>query len=128
MGIFFDQDWFDDRLKATGLTRASMARAAGMSIDEIEMVFSDRRELEGEEVHAIARVLSADPREIASRAGAPDPGEMAAVAPQPRQGPGMAVRAENPVTREMIAGIHERLDRLERLVELVIRKLDQQGR
>jgi len=128
MGIFFDQDWFDERLKATGLTRASMARAAGMSIDEIEMVFSDRRELEGEEVHAIARMLSADPREVASRAGAPDPGGMTTDAPQPRQGPGMAVRAESSVTREMIAGIHERLDRLERLVELVIRKLDQQGR
>ncbi len=128
MGIFFDQDWFDDRLKAAGLTRAAMARAAGMSIDEIEMVFADRRELESGEVHAIARALSADPREVASRAGAPDPGEMAAAPPLPRQGPGMAVRAENPVTREMIAGIHERLDRLERLVELVIRKLDQQGR
>jgi hypothetical protein len=127
MGIFFDHDWFDDRLKASGLTRASMAQAAGMTIDEIEMVFSDRRELEGGEVHAIARILASDPREIADRAGASDPGEMAMSAPPPplRGGPGMTVRAEAPVTREMIAGIHERLDRLESLVELVIRKLDQ---
>jgi hypothetical protein len=29
MGIFFDQDWFDARLKAAGLTRGSMAQAAG---------------------------------------------------------------------------------------------------
>jgi hypothetical protein len=28
------------------------------------------------------------------------------------------------VTREVIAGIHERLDRLERLLEMVIAKLD----
>ena len=57
MGIFFDQDWFDGRLEQAGLTRAAMARVTGMTIDEIEMVFSDRRELEGPEIHAIARVL-----------------------------------------------------------------------
>ena len=45
---------------------------------------------------------------------------------RPSRGAGMEVRHEAPVTREMIAGLHERLDRLERLVELVIRKLDQQ--
>jgi hypothetical protein len=28
------------------------------------------------------------------------------------------------VTREVIGGIHERLDRLERLIEVVIQKLD----
>ena len=74
MGIFFDQDWFDDRLKAAGLTHAAMAQAAGMTIDEIDMVFRDQRELESREVHAIALVLSADPREVATRAGVPDPG------------------------------------------------------
>ena len=65
MGIFFDQDWFDDRLKSAGLSRAGMAQAAGMTVDEIEMVFSDRRELEGPEVHAIARFLSVAPRDAA---------------------------------------------------------------
>ncbi len=74
MGIFFDQDWFDDRLAAAGLTRAAMAQAAGMTIDEVEMVFSDRRELEGPEVRAIARMLSADPSEVAMRSGAADRG------------------------------------------------------
>jgi hypothetical protein len=127
MGIFFDQDWFDARLEAAGLNRGAMARAAGMTIDEIEMVFSDRRELEGGEVHAIARVLDADPREVASRAGAADPDELSSgPAMRPSRSAGMEVRQEAPVTREMIAGLHERLDRLERLVELVIRKLDQQ--
>jgi hypothetical protein len=127
MGIFFDQDWFDARLEAAGLNRGAMARAAGMTIDEIEMVFSDRRELEGGEVHAIARVLDADPREVASRAGASDPDELSAgPAMRPARSVGMEVRQEAPaVTREMIAGLHERLDRLEGLMELVIRKLDQ---
>ena len=124
MGIFFDQDWFDDRLAAAGLTRAAMAQAAGMTIDEVEMVFSDRRELEGPEVRAIARMLSADPTEVASRSGVADPGELAA-APVMRS-PGRETGAQPGfvVTREVIAGLHERLDRLERLVELVIQKLD----
>ena len=55
MGLFFDQDWFDERLKAAGLSRAKMAQAAGMTADEVEMVFRDQRELEGFEVQAFAR-------------------------------------------------------------------------
>lgn len=126
MGIFFDQDWFDARLKAAGLTRGSMAQAAGMTMDEIEMVFSDRRELGAGEVRAIARVLSADPREIASRSGLADlEEESSSIAMTPRfdrsaSQPGAGYQ----VTREVIAGIHERLDRLERMLELVLSKLD----
>lgn len=123
MGIFFDQDWFDDRLKSAGLTHASMAQAAGMTIDEIDMVFRDQRELEGAEVHAIARILAADPREVATRAGVADPG--AAPRPSARQERGGGLQApEFVVTREVIAGIHERMDRLERLIEVVIQKVD----
>ncbi len=125
MGIFFDHDWFDDRLKAAGLTRAAMAQAAGMTIDEVEMVFRDQRELEGPEVHAIARVLSVDAREVATRSGAADPGAMSAAPSR------SSMRSSSPmgqpefvVTREVIAGIHERIDRLERMLELVIAKLD----
>lgn len=126
MGIFFDHDWFDDRLRAAGLTRASMAQAAGMTIDEVEMVFSDRRELEGPEVHAIARMLRADPGEVASRSGAADPGVLASTpvmrAPM-REAPAMAPQGFQ-VTREVIAGLHERIDRLERMLEMVLHKLD----
>src|SRR5689334_25345182 len=74
MGIFFDQDWFDARLKAVGLTRNAIAQAAGMTIDEVEMVFRDQRELEGREVSAIARILRVDPSEVASRSGSADIG------------------------------------------------------
>ncbi len=125
MGIFFDQDWFDDRLKSAGLTQAAMAQAAGMTIDEIDMVFRDQRELEAPEVHAIARILAADPREVANRAGVADPG----AAPKPvmrseRMSGGGLQAPEFVVTREVIAGIHERMDRLERLLEMVIQKVD----
>ena len=123
MGIFFDQDWFDDRLKAAGLTHAAMAQAAGMTIDEIDMVFRDQRELEGAEVHAIARMLSADPREVANRAGVADPGAAPKPIMRPERGGGLQA-PEFVVTREVIAGLHERIDRLERLIEVVIQKVD----
>ncbi len=125
MGIFFDQDWFDDRLKSAGLSRAGMAQAAGMSVDEIEMVFSDRRELEGPEVHAIARYLSVEPREVADRSGAADPGGLASTPVMKSGRFNDAAPAQGfVVTREVIAGIHERLDRLERMIEMVLAKLD----
>lgn len=126
MGIFFDQDWFDARLKAAGLTRGAIAQAAGMTIDEVEMVFSDRRELESGEVHAIARVLAVDPREIASRSGLADLEEASTLrfdTPRFDKGGGQGGGGYQ-VTREVVAGIHERLDRLERMLEMVIQKLD----
>jgi tetrahydromethanopterin S-methyltransferase subunit G len=36
----------------------------------------------------------------------------------------MSDKPEFTITREVIAGIHERLDRLERMIEMVIQKLD----
>ena len=128
MGLFFDQDWFDERLKAAGLSRAKMAQAAGMTADEVEMVFRDQRELEGFEVQAIARVLRADPREVASRSGATDMGLEQASSPiHPSDMLRPPRRSDEPefvVTREVIAGLHERMDRLERLLEMVIARLD----
>jgi hypothetical protein len=124
MGLFFDQDWFDGRLKAAGLNRGALAQAAGLSIDEVEMVFRDQRELESGEVVAFARVLDADPREVASRSGS----EYSAAF---EIAPAVAARGAQPgqtagfvVTREVIAGIHERIDRLERMLEMVLSKLD----
>jgi len=125
MGLFFDQDWFEERLKSAGLTRASIAQAAGMSVDEVEMVFRDQRELEGPEVHAIARILSADPREVANRSGVANPGPAGgSTTMRPMQPKRASAEPEFVVTREVIAGIHERLDRLERLLELAIAKID----
>lgn len=134
MGIFFDQDWFDSRLKASGLTRASLAQAAGMTVDEVEMVFGDRRELEPGEVKAFARVLAVDPGEVATRSGASSPSGQGFGGPG--LGSGGAIRRmasdaaapEFQVTREIIAGLHERMDRLERLIEVVIAKVDRLSR
>lgn len=129
MGIFFDQDWFDDRLKASGQSRAALAQAAGMSLDEVEMVFRDQRELSTQEVRAFAQVLAADASEVAMRSGAADPFSQPQArrgildtAPEPRLG---APRQDLVIARDVVSGLHERLDRLERLLELVIRKLDE---
>jgi hypothetical protein len=124
MGLFFDQDWFDGRLKAAGLNRGALAQAAGLTIDEVEMVFRDQRELEQGEVVAFARLLDADPREVASRSGSEYSGEfeippaVAARAAPVGQPPGFVV------TREVIAGLHERMDRLEHMLEMVLSRLD----
>lgn len=123
-GLFFDQDWFDDRLKATGQSRGALAQAAGMSVDEVEMVFRDQRELAPPEVAAFARVLSAEPEEVANRSGAgdygPGFGDNGAVAGPHANGP----RQDLLLAREAVSGLHERMDRIERLLELVIAKLD----
>lgn len=123
-GLFFDQDWFDDRLKATGQSRGALAQAAGMSVDEVEMVFRDQRELAPPEVAAFARVLSAEPEEVANRSGAGDYGPGfgdTGLGPGPA---GVAPRQDLLLAREAVAGLHERIDRIERLLELVIAKLD----
>jgi transcriptional regulator with XRE-family HTH domain len=134
MGLFFDQDWFDERLKAQGLSRSAIAQAAGMTIDEVEMVFRDQRELEGREVSAIARILRVDPSEVATRSGSADIGpdrmdrmdSFDDMAPANPRGGRSAAPGDGgfQVTREVIAGLHERMDRLESMLEMVLSKLD----
>jgi hypothetical protein len=118
MGIFFDQDWFEARLKAVGADRPTLARAAGMTLDELDLVFRDMRELGSFETAAFADVLMTSVQDVAERAGASD----AVLAAAPRSdtngdeggAPGLMA------TREMIAGLHERIDRLESLLERVL--------
>lgn len=128
-GLFFDQDWFDERLRATGQSRGTLAQAAGMSVDEVEMVFRDQRELAPPEVAAFARVLSAEPSEVADRSGAGDYGpgyDPVGASPGISAGPpGRAAPREDLVlAREIVTGLHERMDRIERLLELLIAKVD----
>ena len=61
---------------------------------------------------------------VASRSGAADPGEAGMRNDAINLRPARNAPPEFAVTREVIGGIHERLDRLERLLEVVINKLD----
>ena len=73
MALFFDSPWFEDRLAERGLSRAVMAAAAGLSPDEIELVFKDQREVSAGEVAIFAELLGTTPAEIARHAGVSTP-------------------------------------------------------
>ncbi|HZZ30944.1 MAG TPA: DNA-binding protein [Phenylobacterium sp.] len=77
MALFFDADWFDVRLAARGLSREAMAAAAGMSAEDLTLVFKDQRELSAAEVTVFAELLGERAAEVATHAGTstPVPGE-----------------------------------------------------
>ena len=73
MALFFDAPWFDGKLQERGLSRAVMAAVAGLSQDELALVFKDQREVSAGQVAAFAELLGETPAEIASRAGVSTP-------------------------------------------------------
>ena len=73
MALFFDADWFDARLMERGLSREAMAAVAGLSADDLALVFKDQRELSAAEVAVFAELLGAPAAEIAARAGVSTP-------------------------------------------------------
>jgi hypothetical protein len=77
MALFFDADWFDARLAARELSRDVLAAAAGMSGEDLALVFKDQRELSAAEVAVFAELLGAQAAEVAAHAGisTPVPGQ-----------------------------------------------------
>lgn len=73
MALFFDGPWFDAKLEAQGLSRAAMAAVAGLTEDELALVFKDQRELSAGQVSAFADLLGVAAAEIAERAGVSTP-------------------------------------------------------
>jgi lambda repressor-like predicted transcriptional regulator len=73
MALFFDAPWFDGKLAERGLSRRVLAAAAGMSEDDLTLVFMDQRELSAEEVGVFAELLGVAPAEIARQAGVSTP-------------------------------------------------------
>lgn len=69
MSLFFDAAWFDARLAERGLDRAALAIAAGLERADLHGVFTNARSATASELETFARVLEADPIEIALRAG-----------------------------------------------------------
>ncbi len=124
MALFFDYEWFDDRLKSLGLGRDSLARNSGMTVDEIDMIFDDRRAISVSEIHSFADTLSVNPEIIAKYCGVSDLALETRIQ-EIAGGPENSV--ETGVSREMIMGLHERIDRVEQLLEMVLTKLDARG-
>lgn len=73
MALFFDAPWFDARLEARGLSRAVLAAVAGLSEEELALVFKDQGELSAGQVSAFAELLGVSPAEVAGRAGVSTP-------------------------------------------------------
>ena len=73
MALFFDQEWFDQRLAATGSTRDDVARLLSLSRSQIDELWKDQRELSADSVTLLARFLNVTPEVVANRAGVSTP-------------------------------------------------------
>ena len=73
MALFFDRQWFEEKLAERGLNPRIMAAAAGMSEADLALAFKDQRELSAEEVGIFADLLGVPETEIADRAGVSTP-------------------------------------------------------
>lgn len=73
MALFFDQEWFDAKLREAGRTRDDVASALGLSRAEVEEIWKDQRELASREVSVLAGLLAASSAEVANKAGISTP-------------------------------------------------------
>jgi len=117
MALFFDQEWFDARLRALGRTREDVAAALRVTREEVDEIWKDQRELGPNEVTMLARLLEVPAAEIVNRAGiaTPMPSNVMpsnAVPSGAAAAPGMDMAGVNARLDEMNA----RLARIERAV------------
>ncbi|MEQ1890777.1 MAG: DNA-binding protein [Alphaproteobacteria bacterium] len=73
MALFFDQEWFDARLLERGLDRQTLAVLLGLTLQEIEAMWKDQREISAREVTVLSGLLGVTPEEIADRGGVSTP-------------------------------------------------------
>jgi len=73
MALFFDAEWFDARLGERGLSREVLAAGAGLSAEELALVFKDQRELSAGQVAIFAELLGVPATDVASHAGVSTP-------------------------------------------------------
>jgi len=73
MALFFDQEWFDERLRTLGLSRAELATALGLTTAQVDEMWKDQRELKPSDVRVLAALLDTEPAEVARRAGISTP-------------------------------------------------------
>jgi transcriptional regulator with XRE-family HTH domain len=73
MALFFDGNWFDERLAGLGLSRATLAAALGLSESELAEVWKDQRELSARNVAVIAALLGVSAQDVTLHAGISTP-------------------------------------------------------
>ena len=98
MALFFDQGWFDARLKELGASRDDIARLLELSSEQVAELWKDQRELRAAEVQALAGYLKVAVAEVANRAGVSTP------VPEPAN------------VEQRLEEMNERLTRIERMI------------
>lgn len=73
MALFFDQDWFDAKLKALVLTRDDVAASLRLTREAVDEMWKDQREMSPNDVVMLARLLKTPADEIVMRAGIATP-------------------------------------------------------
>lgn len=99
MALFFDQAWFDARLKELGATRDDVGRLLKLSAEQVAELWKDQRELRAAEVLALAKYLKVAAGDVAIRAGVSTP--------VPEEGGDVGNRLDE---------MNERLTRIERMI------------
>jgi transcriptional regulator with XRE-family HTH domain len=99
MALFFDQAWFEARLKEQGASREDLARLLQLSGEQMAEVWKDQRELSAAQVSAMAKFLNVAAAEVARRAGVSTP--------VPSEGPDVNARLDE---------MNDRLKHLERMM------------
>ena len=73
MALFFDAEWFDARLAERRLSREVLAAGAGLSAEDLALVFKDQQELSAGQVAIFAELLGVSVAQVASHAGVSTP-------------------------------------------------------
>ncbi len=73
MALFFDQDWFDQQLKALNRNHEDVAALLRLSSMQVAEIWKDQRELLPHEVAALAKFLDKTPADVADHAGVSTP-------------------------------------------------------
>lgn len=105
MALFFDQEWFDTKLKASGRTRDDVAATLRLTRGEVDEIWKDQRELSPNEVTMLARLLGAPAAEVVTRAGISTPAPH-----EPRAGAG------DPAIMTKLEEMDARLVKIERAI------------
>ncbi|MDX5365314.1 MAG: hypothetical protein LPK88_02700 [Alphaproteobacteria bacterium] len=103
MALFFDQEWFDAKLKEAGRTRDDVAAVLRLARAQVDEIWKDQRELAPQEVGMLAELLDETPAAIANKAGVSTP-----VPVLPKAG--------DAAIASKLAEMDERLKRIERAI------------
>lgn len=113
MALFFDQAWFDQKLKTLGFDRAVIASALGLTPEQIDEIWKDQRELSAREVATIAALLQSEPAEIAVRAGVSTPNP----ATEQNDGAVGVSAADLAEVKQRLERVEQKLDELTGLIQ-----------